>query len=58
MNLDRRRTNWRDKVFIECLELTIKESDDIKYDYYLEVLYVEGIQQIWINVILYEKKLA
>lgn len=43
------------KAVIECLELTIKESDDIKYDYYLEVLYVEGRQQMRINVILYEK---
>ena len=55
MNLDRRRSNWHAKVFIECLELTNKGSDDIKYDYYLEVLYVEVRQQIRINVILYEK---
>lgn len=34
------------KAVIECLELTDKESDDIKYDYYLEILYVEGRQQI------------
>lgn len=31
---------------IEGLELADKESDDIKYDYYLEILDVEGRQQI------------
>lgn len=34
------------KAVIECLEFTDKESEDIKYDYYLEILYVEGRQQI------------
>lgn len=34
------------KEIIEGLELADKNSDDIKYDYYLELLDVEGRKQI------------